>query len=171
MGLLMYFDLPSLLIRYCHTLCTLSLTNTDLLESGKARSRVFSEPLHGSPTHSPVTHARGSPLQRAALSSSTESTVPSRVSQTLPPPVLTLEETSNEKVTPIIPRRPTYPLPHKIRSEPSAFTSVLGITALSEDELASTVTLTESQTSIPGESRLFRITFASKVILYPPKFL
>ena len=129
-------------------------THTDLLESGKIRSRVFSEPLHGSPTHSPITHPRGSPLQRASLTASAEtspSTPPSRVSQTLPPPAHTPLESTNDPNAPVIPRRPTYPLNRK-----SAFNRVappLGNTSLSEDELASTVTLTTaaSEASIAGE--------------------
>ena len=121
-------------------------THTDLLESGKVRSRVFSEPLHGSPTHSPITQPRGLPIQRAALSSSTELT-PSRVSQTLPPPAHTPLEESSEAVTNVIPRRPTYPLNRK-----SAFNPVpqLGKSGLSEDDLASTATLV-SEASTVGE--------------------
>jgi len=127
----------------------------DLLESGKIRSRVFSEPLRGSPTHSPMNQPRGSPLQRASLNNSTEispSTPPSRVSQTLPPPAHTPPEATTDSNTNVIPRRPTYPLNRKSAFNP---VSALGATSLSEDELASTATLTmtASQVSIAGELR------------------
>ena len=124
----------------------------DLIESGKVRSRVFSEPLKSSPTHSPILHNCGSPLRRATHNSaaaSTDNTSP-RTSHTLPPVPSTSTQQVNQEHTPIIPRRPTYPLSRQLqKSETSAFTPV-DQTALSEDDHSSSITLTASVISIPG---------------------
>ena len=147
----------------------------DLIEAGKTRIRVQSEPgIRGSPTHSPMmshhhhSHGCDSPLHRAVPTATTATTAttpittsqqpnghvdnPSpRTARTLPPaPVSSSQVNSDDNCSPtVIPRRPTYPLSHKLKkSENSAFTPI-GVSTLSEDELASTATLVASQISIP----------------------
>lgn len=74
-----------------------------------------------------------------------------RTARTLPPAsVSSSQVNSDDSCSPtVIPRRPTYPLSHKLKkSENSAFTPI-GVSTLSEDELASTATLVASQISIP----------------------
>ncbi len=147
----------------------------DLIDAGKTRIRVQSEPgIRGSPTHSPMMshhhhhHNQGcdSPLHRAVPTATTTATTPvtigqqpnghvdspsPRTARTLPPaPVSSSHVNSDDSCSPtVIPRRPTYPLSHKLKkSENSAFTPI-GVSTLSEDELASTATLVASQISIP----------------------
>ena len=111
--------------------------------------------MKGSPTHSPVGHHCDSPLHRAVpttigqANSHVDNTSP-RTARTLPPaPVTSSQVSSDDSSPPVIPRRPTYPLSNKLKkSENSAFTPI-GVSALNEDDLASTVTLTASQVSIP----------------------
>ena len=153
-------------------LCVCIYSLVDLVEAGKTRIRVQSEPgIRGSPTHSPMMshhhHNQGcdSPLHRA-VPTATTTTTPITISQqpnghvdspsprtarTLPPaPVSSSQVNSDDNCSPtVIPRRPTYPLSHKLKkSENSAFTPI-GVSALSEDDLASTATLVASQISIP----------------------
>ena len=74
-----------------------------------------------------------------------------RTARTLPPaPVSSSQVSSDDSCSPtVIPRRPTYPLSNKLKkSENSAFTPI-GVSALREDDLASTATLVASQISIP----------------------
>ena len=135
--------------------------------------------IRGSPTHSPMmshhhynttttTTNQGcdSPLHRAVPTATTTATTPitigqqpngyvdnpsPRTARTLPPaPVSSSQVNSDDSCSPtVIPRRPTYPLSNKLKkSENSAFTPI-GVSTLSEDELASTATLVASQVSIP----------------------
>ena len=74
-----------------------------------------------------------------------------RTARTLPPAsVSSSQVSSDDNCSPtVIPRRPTYPLSHKLKkSENSAFTPI-GVSTLNEDDLASTATLVASQISIP----------------------
>lgn len=94
-----------------------------------------------------------SALTSSALAA--DSSPPSRTSHTLPPITSLSAQQGGEEHehTPAITRRPTFPFSRQQlhKSETSAFTPV-GQNALSEDDLASTATLTASVMSIPGSS-------------------
>ena len=168
----------------------------DLIDSGKVRSRGHSDTQKGSPSHSPAPQHRhnhySSPLHRIMHqqpSSSNSSTATStaaaqqplgaadsspsssRTSHTLPPPItsVNMQQKSEElENTPAIARRPTFPFSRQqLQSEKSAFTPV-GQGVLSEDDLASTATLTASVMSIPGSAAsLMPTTSTLKAVAIP----
>lgn len=85
--------------------------------------------------------------------SAVDSSPPSRSAHTLPPITSVSTQQGGDELenTSVISRRPTFPFSRQQlhKSETSAFTPV-GQNALSEDDLASTATLTASVMSIPG---------------------
>jgi len=123
----------------------LLLFSSDLLESGKRHTHL-SEPIKStsSPTHSPIP-IRG---QRIFGSSTDSPSASPRLPHTLPNSSV---QEQLEEDSPVIPRRPTYPLSNRLKGEKSAFKPVVipNEIATSTSSLASTSSQSQPSISTP----------------------